>query len=94
MNTEKSLLEKFLKLQDVAIFQFTYMGEQCFCLRVKGLIFLPDLQSILNEDLVEKIILFAGFCFPYVKNTNFKIALEEVLELILICCCVIQMKLT
>jgi hypothetical protein len=32
-------------------------------------------------NLFEKIILFTGICFPSVNNTNFKIALEQVLEL-------------
>jgi hypothetical protein len=46
LNTGRSFLKQFLKLQDVAVFQFTSMGEQCFWLRVKGLISLSDLQSI------------------------------------------------
>jgi hypothetical protein len=54
LNTERSLLELLLKLQDVEFFQFTYMGEQYFWLRVKGLISLSDLQSILNKNSFEK----------------------------------------
>lgn len=79
----------FLKLQNVAIFQFTYMGEkcfwlrvkQCFWMRVKGLISLSDLQCILGMNLFEKNHIITGICFlPSVNNTKFKIALEEILE--------------
>jgi hypothetical protein len=57
------------------------MKEQCFWLRVKGLISLPELQSILNKNLFEKFILFTGVCFISLNNTKLNITSGEVLEL-------------